>query len=85
MLVAVISSSSAQTSASTRFGLAPVWSWIGGTRAVCKDTKGRVLLCGGDFMRARDEGAFPVTYTYDPAKRRAPRTARERAIREIHG
>ena len=60
-------------------------SWIGGTGAVCKDAKGRVLLNGGDFQRARDEGAFPVTYTYDPAKRRAPRTRRERALREIHG
>lgn len=60
-------------------------SWIGGTGAVCTDTKGRRLLCGADFQRARDEGAFPVTYTYDPAKRKPPRNQRERNIREMHG
>jgi len=58
-------------------------SWIGGTGAVCTDTKWRVLRCGADFMRARDEGTFPVTYTFDPEKRQRPRTRRERALREL--
>lgn len=33
-------------------------SWMRGN--ICVDTKGRVLEIGGDFMRARDENAFPV-------------------------
>lgn len=37
-------------------------SWIGGTNALCADAKGRICRNGGDFMRARDEGAFPVRY-----------------------
>ena len=32
--------------------------------AVCFDTRGRACRCGGDFMRARDEGAFPVRYLW---------------------
>lgn len=35
--------------------------------AVCIDTKGRRCLIGRDFMRARDEGAFPVRYFWDCA------------------
>lgn len=31
-------------------------------KAVCVDAKGRRCNIGGDFMRARDEGAFPVRY-----------------------
>jgi hypothetical protein len=34
-------------------------------RAICVDTKGRRCQIGGDFMRARDEGAFPVVYFWD--------------------
>ncbi|UZE47935.1 hypothetical protein ONR75_24165 [Rhodopseudomonas sp. P2A-2r] len=30
--------------------------------AFCVDTKGRRCTCGKEFMRARDEGAFPVRY-----------------------
>ena len=37
-------------------------SWIGGTNPLCADTKGRVCRNGGDMMRARDEGAFPVRF-----------------------
>ena len=37
-------------------------SWIGGTGAVCFDARGRRCYQGSDFMRARDEGAFPVRY-----------------------
>lgn len=33
--------------------------------AMCVDTKGRRCYQGGDFMRARDEGAFPVVYFWD--------------------
>jgi len=33
--------------------------------AMCVDTKGRRCYQGGDFMRARDEGTFPVVYFWD--------------------
>lgn len=33
--------------------------------AICVDTKGRRCYQGSDFMRARDEGAFPVVYFWD--------------------
>lgn len=33
-------------------------------RAICYDTKGRRCWIGGDFMRARDEGTFPVHYIW---------------------
>lgn len=39
-------------------------SWIGGENALCVDAKDRVCRNGGDFMRARDEGAFPVRFYY---------------------
>lgn len=39
-------------------------SWIGGTNPACFDAKGRRCRIGGDFMRARDEGAFPVYYWF---------------------
>lgn len=39
-------------------------SWIGGTNPLCVDTKDRVCRCGADFMRARDEGAFPVRFWF---------------------
>lgn len=46
-------------------------SWLGGInqsagrykraeRTICIDAKGRECRNGGDFMRARDEGTFPV-------------------------
>lgn len=31
-------------------------------RAVCFDTKGRRCMVGADFMRARDEGTFPIRW-----------------------
>ena len=31
-------------------------------KAICVDAKGRRCHIGGDFMRARDESAFPVRY-----------------------
>lgn len=33
-------------------------------RAICIDAKGRVCRIGKDFMRARDEGAFPVRWLW---------------------
>ena len=33
-------------------------------RAICFDTKGRICRNGGDMMRARDEGAFPVRWKW---------------------
>lgn len=43
-------------------------SWLASPdhrRAVCIDSKGRRVTCGGDFMLARDEGAFPVRFFWD--------------------
>jgi hypothetical protein len=39
-------------------------SWIGGTNPLCADAQGRICRIGGDFMRARDENAFPVRFWY---------------------
>lgn len=36
-------------------------------RAICVDALGRRCNCGGDFMRARDEDAFPVRYFWECA------------------
>jgi hypothetical protein len=33
--------------------------------AICVDTLGRRCHCGKDFMRARDEGTFPVRYFWE--------------------
>ena len=33
-------------------------------RAVCFDAKGRLCRQGSDFMRARDDGAFPVYWVW---------------------
>lgn len=33
---------------------------VGASNTICIDAKGRVCLSGGEFMRARDEEAFPV-------------------------
>lgn len=33
--------------------------------AVCIDNVGRRCFVGGHFMRARDEGTFPVRYFFD--------------------
>jgi hypothetical protein len=33
--------------------------------AMCVDMQGRPCFIGADFMRARDEGAFPVYYFFD--------------------
>lgn len=42
-------------------------------RYVAIDTTGRVCLIGADFMRARDEGTFPVAvYLIDAAKKDTP-------------
>ncbi|MGX7346385.1 hypothetical protein [Acetobacter oryzoeni] len=39
-------------------------SWIGGTNPACFDAQGRRCRIGGDFMRAHDEGTFPVYYWF---------------------
>ena len=39
-------------------------SYIGGQNALCVDTKDRICRNGADFMRARDEDAFPVRYYF---------------------
>jgi hypothetical protein len=33
-------------------------------RATCVDAKGRWCFGGKEFMRARDEGAFPITWRW---------------------
>lgn len=48
-------------------------SWLTGFRgsvgepvsAICVDARGRRCHVGKDFMRARDEGAFPVRFFWD--------------------
>lgn len=37
-------------------------SWIGGRTVMCFDAIGRECRRGADFMRARDENRFPVSY-----------------------
>jgi hypothetical protein len=36
--------------------------------AVCVDALGRRCSCGADFMRARDDDAFPVRYFWEMTK-----------------
>lgn len=36
-------------------------------KAICVDSLGRRCDCGADFMRAREEGAFPVRYFWECA------------------
>lgn len=61
-------------------------SWIGGRNPLCVDAKDRRCTCGGDFMRARDEGAFPVRFWLNeggqsPAEQRKAKSAHEKAMR----
>ena len=61
-------------------------SWIGGMNALCVDAKDRVCCMGADFMRARDEGAFPVRFWYHagpqtPAQQRKSAALAERKLR----
>jgi hypothetical protein len=60
-------------------------SWIGGTNPLCADAQDRICRIGGDFMRARDEGAFPVRFWYGAGgqtlkEQRKCRAATRRAI-----
>lgn len=71
----------------------PTWvhkatSWIGGTNPLCADAQGRVCRNGGDFMRARDEGAFPVRFWFGEGgqtkkEQRKARAATRRVIGKI--
>lgn len=54
-------------------------SWIGGTNPLCADAQGRVCRCGGDMMRARDEGAFPVRFWFGEGGQTAKQQRRSRA------
>lgn len=56
-------------------------SWIGGTNPLCADAKDRICRNGGDFMRARDENAFPVRFWFEegPAQTVKQRNASQRA------
>lgn len=33
-------------------------------RAICYDAQGRHVTCGGDFMRATRDGAYPVRWIW---------------------
>lgn len=46
-------------------------TWVNG--GICMDAKGRHCNIGADFMRARDEGAFPVTIIHRVGKKAAGR------------
>lgn len=46
-------------------------TWVNG--GTCLDAKGRQCKIGADFMRARDEGTFPVTVVHRIGKARAGR------------
>lgn len=46
-------------------------TWVGG--GICIDRHGRQLARGEDFMRAREEAAFPVTVLHDVGKKAAGR------------
>lgn len=54
-------------------------SWIGGMNALCVDAQDRVCRIGGDFMRARDESAFPVRYWFGQGGQSAREQAKNRA------
>ena len=61
-------------------------SWIGGTNPMCVDAKGRRCRIGADFMRARDDGSFPVRFWYGEggqteAEQRKAKAAHRRAMR----
>jgi len=61
-------------------------SWICGRNALCVDAKDRICAIGGDFMRADQEGAFPVRFYYDaggetPAEQRQSRRLAKAALR----
>ena len=61
-------------------------SWIGGTNPLCADAKDRICRIGADFMRARDEDAFPVRFWYDagpmtPAQKRKSQREALKAMR----
>lgn len=62
-------------------------SWIGGTNALCVDAKNRRLRVGAQFMRADDEGAFPVRFWWgegDDKPQKGKLTPREKALRQLY-
>ena len=52
-------------------------SWIGGQNALCADAEGRICHNGGDFMRARDEGKFPVRFWFGEGPPQTSKQARK--------
>eukprot|EP01037_Dinobryon_pediforme_P021009 gene21009-21763_t len=46
-------------------------TWVNG--GICLDRHGKQLSIGGDFMRARDQGSFPVTIMHRVGKKAAGR------------
>jgi hypothetical protein len=63
-------------------------SWIGFTGSKCFDARNRPCRMGQDFMRARDEGAFPVRW-YSPERFPAPlmplSASEIRAVEQLRG
>lgn len=58
-------------------------TWING--GICLDAKGRQCRTGADMMRARDEGAFPVTIMHRVGKKAAGRTLDGRTWDQMPG
>ncbi len=59
-------------------------TWIN-SDAVCIDAKGRRCLRGVDFMRARDEDAFPVRFFWTFKVEGAPGERERSKLRAGHG
>lgn len=58
-------------------------TWVRG--GICIDAAGRQCAIGSDFMRARDEGTFPITIMDRVGKARAGRRLRGREWNEMPG
>lgn len=56
-------------------------TWVNG--GACFDAQGRRCKVGADFMRARDEGTFPVTIIHHVGKKAAGRTLDGREWNEM--
>jgi hypothetical protein len=61
-------------------------SWIGGRNALCVDVIGRKCSCGADFMKARDQNTFPVSFYFGQGGETSAQHVRsQRAARKALG
>ncbi len=60
---------------------------IGGTNALCVDALDRICAQGSDFMRARDEGKFPVRYYFGAGEQTEAQQRKSAVLanRMLHG